>query len=156
MPRCTCAELIALSVLCCMLAMSRSDRRYSSKGVIGEKKSEEDRDGGQNQRRKQKDQYTHVLAVPGTWYFAHNTCYLVVLCLFKRKHRAPLRGRLTPLATLAQGRMQLKYVKGEGRRGPRLFGANSEVIMPRGACAELIALRCAGCLLMPHSERQFV
>ena len=27
MPRATCAELIALSVLCCMLAMSRSDRQ---------------------------------------------------------------------------------------------------------------------------------
>ena len=27
MPRATCAELIDLSVLCCMLAMSRSDRQ---------------------------------------------------------------------------------------------------------------------------------
>ena len=27
MPRATCAEMIALSVLCCMLAMSRSDRQ---------------------------------------------------------------------------------------------------------------------------------
>ena len=28
--------------------------------------------------------------------------------------------------------------------------------MPRGACAELIALRCAVCLLMSRSERQYV
>ena len=44
------------------------------------------------------------------------------------------------------------HVKGAGRRGPRLFGANSEsIIMPRGACAELIALRCAVRLLMSRS-----
>ena len=49
------------------------------------------------------------------------------------------------------------YVKGAGRRGPRLFGANIElIIMPRGACAELIALSCAVCLLMSRSERQYV
>ena len=28
--------------------------------------------------------------------------------------------------------------------------------MPIGACAELIALRCAVCLLMSRSERQYV
>ena len=39
MPRGICAELIALSVLCCMLAMSRFDRQYSSTGVIGEEKN---------------------------------------------------------------------------------------------------------------------
>ena len=39
MPKGTCAELIALSVLCCMLAMSRFDRQYSSTGVIGEGKN---------------------------------------------------------------------------------------------------------------------
>ena len=39
MQRVTCAELIARSVLCCMLAMSRSDRQYSSTGVIGEKQN---------------------------------------------------------------------------------------------------------------------
>ena len=49
------------------------------------------------------------------------------------------------------------YVKRAGRRGPRLFGANSElIIMPRGVCAKLIALRCAVCLLMSRSERQYV
>ena len=49
------------------------------------------------------------------------------------------------------------YVKGAGRRGPRFFGANIElIIMPTGACAELIALRCAVCLFMSHSERQYV
>ena len=42
------------------------------------------------------------------------------------------------------------YVKGAGRRGPRFFGANI------GACAELIALRCAVCLFMSRSERQYV
>ena len=59
-----------ISPVCAVLyvgdAMPRSDRQYSSTGVI----SEEDRDGGQNQRRKQKDQYTHVLPVPGTSYLA--------------------------------------------------------------------------------------
>ena len=54
----------------------------------------------------------------------------------------PLRGRLTPPATLAQGRMQLKHVKGAERRVP-WFGANIELTMPRAACAELIALCCA-------------
>ena len=77
------------------------------------------------------------------------------------------------------------YVKGAGRRGPRLFykkyfkdvsrefdefqvysllifascyfGANIELIMmPRRACAELIALRCAVCLFMSRSNRQYV
>ena len=38
--------------------------------------------------------------------------------VFLTKHRAPLRGRLTPPATLAQGRMQLNHVKGAGRGGP--------------------------------------
>ena len=28
--------------------------------------------------------------------------------------------------------------------------------MPRDACAELIALHCAVCLFMSHSERQYV
>ena len=68
---------------------------------------------------------------------------------------APLHGRLTPPATLAQGRMQLKHVKGAERRGPS-FVANGESIMPRAACAELIALCCAVCLLaVSHSNRQY-
>ena len=56
--------------------------------------------------------------------------------------RASLRGRLTPPATFAQGRMQLKHVKVGERRGS-LFGANNDLIMPRGACSEQIALCCA-------------
>ena len=50
------------------------------------------------------------------------------------------------------------YEKGAGRRGPRFFGANIEliIIMPRGGYAELIALRCAVCLFMSRSERQYV
>ena len=68
--------------------------------------------------------------------------------------RAPPRGRLMPPATLAQGGMQLKQVKGAERRGPR-FGANSEFVMPRAVCAELIALCCAVCLLaVSRSDRQ--
>ena len=51
--------------------------------------------------------------------------------------RALLRGRLTPTASLAQGRMQLKHVKGAERKGAR-FGATSELILPRAACAKLL------------------
>ena len=66
MPRGTCAELTALSVLCCMLAMSRSDWQYSSTGVIGEEKNAKRTEmEDQNQRRKQKDQHTRTT---GTWY----------------------------------------------------------------------------------------
>ena len=35
-----------------------------------------------NGAKKQKDEYTHVPPVPGTWYFAH---YLVVLCVVLKK-----------------------------------------------------------------------
>ena len=67
-----------MSGLCCMLAMSRSDRQEY--GCYWRRKNrEEDPDGGQNQRREEKDEYTHVLPVPGT---STNTCYLVVLCVF--------------------------------------------------------------------------
>ena len=49
------------------------------------------------------------------------------------------------------------YVKGAGRRGPRFFGAHIELIItPRGACAELIALRCAVWSFMSRSERRYI
>ena len=71
MPRGTCAELIALSVLCCMLAMSRSDRQYSSTGVIGEEKNAKRTEMEDNINDEiKKTSTTHVLPVPGTWYFA--------------------------------------------------------------------------------------
>ena len=69
MPRDTCAELIALSVLCYLLGMSRSDRqKYECN--FRRKNCEDNRDGEQNQRRKQKDEDTHVRPVPDTRYFA--------------------------------------------------------------------------------------
>ena len=47
-----------------------------------------------------------------------------------------------------------KTCKGS-RRGP-WFGANSDLIMPRAACAEQIALCCAVCLLaVSRSDRQY-
>ena len=52
--------------------------------------------------------------------------------------RAPLLGRLTPPATLAQGRIQLNAKEAE-RIGP-CFAATSDLIKSRAACAELIAL----------------
>ena len=66
MPTGTCAELIALSVLCCMLAMSRFDRQYSSAGVIGEEKTPR----GPRWRKKtttkaERSVYTRTT---GTWY----------------------------------------------------------------------------------------
>ena len=68
--------------------------------------------------------------------------------------RAPLRGRLTPPATLAQGRTQL-YVKGAEIKKP-WFRATSDLIMPRATCEELIALCFVVCLLeMPRSDRQY-
>ena len=61
---------------------------------------------------------------------------------------ALLRGRLTPPASLAQGKVQLKHVRTDGRKNEahdlvRL----GELIAPRVACAELImvALCCALC-----------
>ena len=66
---------------------------------------------------------------------------------------APLRGRLTPSATLAQERFQLN-VKGAERRGPG-YSATSDSIIPRAACAELIAMSVLCCLLaMSRSDRQ--
>ena len=74
--------------------------------------------------------------------------------------RAPLRERLTPPATLAQGRFQLTIVKAAERRGPR-FSATSYLILPRDTCAELIAMYVLCCLLamsrldrMSCSDRQ--
>ena len=66
--------------------------------------------------------------------------------------RAPLRGRLTPPLRSRKARKNatknIDYVKGAERRGPR-FGANSDLIMPRAACAEqialLVVLSCAVC-----------
>ena len=62
----TCAERIALSVPCCMLAMSRSDRQCSSTGVIGEEKKAK--------RTEMEDKINHESKRPvltrttGTWY----------------------------------------------------------------------------------------
>ena len=54
--------------------------------------------------------------------------------------------------------MRLKtYVKGAERRDP-LFGANSDLIMPRAACAEQIALLCSAVLcafITTVSDREY-
>ena len=50
-----------LPFLCCavcLLAMPHSDRQYGCN--VRRKKGEEDRDGEDNERTKQKDQYTNV------------------------------------------------------------------------------------------------
>ena len=79
------------------------------------------------------------------------------MVLLKAQDSAP---RAADAARYARARKNATetYVKGAGRRGLRLFGANVElIIMPRGACAELIPLRgCAVCLLISRSERQYV
>ena len=76
----TCAERIALSVPCCMLAMSRSDRQCSSTGVIGEEKKAkrtEMEDKITNESKKNSTHTSYRYLVPGT---SPNTCCLVVLC----------------------------------------------------------------------------
>ena len=55
--------------------------------------------------------------------------------------RAPLRGRLTPPPTLAQGIFQLN-AKGAKRRGPR-FSATSDDIMPRATLCRADCPLCA-------------
>ena len=76
------------------------------------------------------------------------------MVLSKAQDSAPLAADAARYARARKNATET-YVKGAERRGPRLFGANSElIIMPRGACAELITLRCAVCLMMSRSERQ--
>ena len=54
-----------------MLAMPRSDRQYSSAGVIGEEKNAKRTEMEDNINDEiKKTSTTHVLPVPGTWYFA--------------------------------------------------------------------------------------
>ena len=82
--------------------------------------------------------------------------------------RAPPCGRLTPLATLGQGRMHLTHVKGgEKEEAHDLVQTannnNNRYCHKRAACAELIAraelitlLCCAACLLaVSGSDRQY-
>ena len=66
------------------------------------------------------------------------TCIIRYLVWYTR---VPLRGRLMPAATLAQG-----LIQGAERRG-QWSGASSDLIMPTATCAELIDLCCAVCLL---------
>ena len=73
----------------------------------------EDKINDESKKTNTNTYYRHL--IPGT---SPSTYCLVVLCVFYRKHRARLRGRLTPPATLAQGRFQLNHVKGAERRGP--------------------------------------
>ena len=91
--------------------------------------------------------------VPGT---SPNTCSCTLCGYKKAQDSAP---RAADAARYARARKNATetYVKGAGRRGPRLFCSNIDlIIMPRVACAELIALRCAVCLFMSRSERQYV
>ena len=68
MPRATCAELIALSVLCCLLAMSRSDRQKYACNFQRKIAKRTEMENKINDESKKTS--THVLPVPGTWYFA--------------------------------------------------------------------------------------
>ena len=74
MARAACAELIALFLLCCMLAMSRSDRQRWYGCNLRRKNRREDRDGEQNQHRKINKTSTHTYQR-----------YLVVLCVVLKK-----------------------------------------------------------------------
>ena len=83
---------------------------------------------------------TRTPALNSTWYLVLRMIPGGIMC-FKERAAVPLRGRRTPPATLAQGRMLLIHVKGAERRGP-WFGADSDSITPSATCAELTALRC--------------
>ena len=104
MPRATCAELIALSVLCCMLAMSRSDRQYST-GVICEEKIAK-RTEMENQTNDEKEKRRVHTRTNGTWYLVR-PIPAGTLCDSKESTGLRSARLLTPPATLAQGRMQL-------------------------------------------------
>ena len=85
---------------------------------------------------------THTY-IPVPWYLARCIIPVGTLCVLKKAQgSAP---RAADAARYARARKNAtKYVKGAERRGPfLLLGANSGLIMPRGDCAELIALRCA-------------
>ena len=100
------------------------------------------------------------------WHYAETPAtvsrYIQQYLVYKRyKGSAPRAADAARYARARQGRMQLKtdYVKGAEIRGPRL-GANSDLIMPRAACAEQIALLCSAVLcvlLLPvlRSDRQY-
>ena len=61
--------------------------------------------------------------------------------------------RAADTARYPRARKVQHNVKGAKRRGPS-FGATSNLRMPRATCAELVALRCATCLLaMSRSDR---
>ena len=82
------------------------------------------------------------------------SCYTICARLFVVSTRAPLRGRLTPPATLVQGRIQLS-VKGEQRRG-QSFGATTDLIMPTATCAELMTPCCVVCLMATsRSDKEY-
>ena len=77
MPRGTCAELIAPSVLCCSLAMSRFDRQYSSTGVIGEEKNAkrtemEDKISDEREKISTHTYYRYLVLhlIPAAWWYS--------------------------------------------------------------------------------------
>ena len=105
-----------------------------------------------------KEKSTLHTRTTGTWYLVLRIIPGVVLCVVLKKAQdsAPRAADAARYARAEKNATET-YVKGAGKRGPRFFGANIElIIMPRGACAELIALRCAACLFMSRSERQYV
>ena len=132
MPRPTCAKLIALSVLCCLLAMARSDRQYgcSLRSKANAKRTE--RDEKINEESKKTSAHVHT----GTWYFAR---YLVVLCVpTKAQGSAP---QAADAARYAHAKKDATKTCRGGRKRPMVIYVKCELIMPRVACAELIALR---------------
>ena len=153
MPRATCAELIGLSVLCCLLAMSRSDRQKygcNLRKKIAKRTEMENKINDESKKTSTRTYYRYLVpgTSPDTWWYS--------VVLKKALDSAPRAADAARYARAWKNATET-YVKGAGRRGPRFFGANiALIIMPRGACAELIALRCAVCLFMSGSERQYV
>ena len=140
MLRAVCAELIALFVLCCLLLMSRSDRQKY--GCNLRKKMRREPRWRTKSTTKAKRRL-HACTT-GFWYLVLRLIPGGALCgSRKAQDNAP---RAADAARYAWARKNATEtcVKGAARRGPRSFGANIElIIMPRGACAELITLRCA-------------
>ena len=149
MPRATWGELIAL---CCAVCWRCHVLIGRSTGVICEEKIAK-----RTEMENKINDESKKTSTTGTWYLVLRLIPdLVVLCVVLKKAQDSASRAADP-ARFPRARKNATetYVKGAGRRGPRFFGANIElIIMPRGACAELIALRCAVCLSMSRSERQ--
>ena len=103
-----------------------------------------------NDESKKKSTRTYYrYLVPGT---SPNT-WCCTLCGTKKAQDSAPRAADAARYTRARKNATGTYATGAGRSGPRFIGVNIELI---GSCAELFALRCAVCLFMSRSERQYV